>query len=151
MLCFFLYKLQQPNNKKFINKIFFLADMAINQARAGTKSSGGKYKFKVPKRKFRLGNDPTLTKIGKEKKKSVRLIGGNKKERLLATDIVNLLDKKTKKFTKAKILQVLENPANRHYIRRNILTKGTVIKTDKGNARITNRPGQEGIVNAVLV
>ena len=33
--------------------------------------------------------------------------------------------------------------ANRHYVRRNILTKGTVITTDKGNAVITSRPGQE--------
>jgi len=125
--------------------------MAINQARARTKASGGKYKFKVPKKKFRLGNDPTLTKLGKERKKSVRVIGGNKKERILTTSIVNLFDKKTKKFSKAKILQVVENPANRHYVRRNILTKGTVIKTEKGNARITNRPGQEGVINAVSV
>jgi len=125
--------------------------MAINQARARTKASGGKYKFKVPKKKFRLGNDPTLTKVGKERKKSVRVIGGNKKERILTTSIVNLFDKKTKKFSKAKILQVVENPANRHYVRRNILTKGTVIKTEKGNARITNRPGQEGVINAVSV
>lgn len=125
--------------------------MGINQARARTKASGGKYKFKVPKKKFRLGNDPTLTKIGKERKKSVRVIGGNKKERVLTTSTVNLFDKKTKRFSKAKILQVIENPANRHYVRRNILTKGTIIKTEKGNAKITNRPGQEGIINAVLV
>jgi len=125
--------------------------MAISQARARTKATGGRYKFKVPKKKNKLGNTPTLTKVGKERKKSVRVIGGNKKERILTTSIVNLFDKKTKKFSKAKILQVVENPANRHYVRRNILTKGTVIKTDKGNAKITNRPGQEGVVNAVLV
>ena len=125
--------------------------MAISQARAGTKPSGGKYKFKVPKRKSRLGSDPTLTKIVKVKKKIIRVIGGNKKERVLTTDIVNLFDKKTKKFSKAKVLQVVENSANRHYVRRNILTKGTVIKTDKGNAKITNRPGQEGMINAVLI
>ena len=46
---------------------------------------------------------------------------------------------------------VVENPANRHYIRRNILTRGTIIKTEKGNARITSRPGQDGVVNAVLI
>jgi len=31
------------------------------------------------------------------------------------------------------------------------MTKGTIIKTDKGAARITNRPGQEGCINAVLI
>jgi small subunit ribosomal protein S8e len=125
--------------------------MAISHARAKTKPTGGKYKFKVPKKNSRLGSVPTLTKLGKLKKKVVRKIGGNTKERILETDIVNLFDKKTKKYSKAKIQQVLENPANRHYVRRNILTKGTVIKTDKGNAKITNRPGQEGVVNAVLI
>jgi len=46
---------------------------------------------------------------------------------------------------------VLENPANRHFVRRNILTKGTIIETVKGKAKITGRPGQEGMVNAVLI
>ena len=36
-------------------------------------------------------------------------------------------------------------------VRRNILTKGAIIETDAGKAKITNRPGQEGTVNAVLV
>jgi len=125
--------------------------MAIDQSRSKRKASGARYKSKVTKRKFRLGNTPTLTKIEKTKKKIVRVIGGNKKERVLGTDIVNVFDKKTKRYFKAKIIQVEENPANRHYVRRNILTKGTIIKTDKGNARITNRPGQEGSINAVLV
>ena len=125
--------------------------MAIDQSRGKTKPTGAKFKFSVTKRKSKLGSAPTLTKLGKEKKKQVRTIGGNKKERILETDIVNIFNKKIKKVSKAKILQVVENPANRHYIRRSILTKGTVIKTDKGNAKITNRPGQEGTINAVLI
>ncbi len=125
--------------------------MAIQQDRARTKPSGGKYKFSLPKRKAKLGNDPTLTKIGKEKKKKIKVLGGNKKTRILETDTINLFNPKTKKYTKTKIQQVLENPANRHFVRRNILTKGTIVKTEKGKAKITNRPGQEGIINAVLV
>jgi len=31
------------------------------------------------------------------------------------------------------------------------MTRGAVIKTELGNARITSRPGQEKMVNAVLV
>jgi len=58
---------------------------------------------------------------------------------------------RTKKYSKVKIKNVVENPANRHFVRRNILTKGTVVDTDKGKAKITNRPGQEGSINAVLV
>ena len=52
---------------------------------------------------------------------------------------------------KAKIEIVTANPANRHYVRRNIMTKGTIIKTDKGDARVTSRPGQDGVINAVLI
>ena len=38
-----------------------------------------------------------------------------------------------------------------HYMRRNILTKGAIIKTELGDARITNRPGQDGVINAILL
>ena len=43
-----------------------------------------------------------------------------------------------------------ENPANPNYVRRNLLTKGAIIKTELGNARILSRPGQDGTINAVL-
>jgi small subunit ribosomal protein S8e len=50
-----------------------------------------------------------------------------------------------------KIETVKDNKANLHYMRRSILTKGAVIKTELGDARITNRPGQDGVVNAILL
>ena len=46
---------------------------------------------------------------------------------------------------------VVENPANPNYARRNIITKGAVIETSAGEARVTSRPGQSGQVNAVLL
>ena len=87
----------------------------------------------------------------KPAKRKLRVRGGNEKNRLLRSNVANVFDPKKKKYVKAKIEAVLENPANRHYVRRNIMTKGTVIKTDKGNAKITSRPGQDGVINAVLV
>ena len=78
-------------------------------------------------------------------------MGGSKKSRLLSSDIVNVYDPKTKKYEKLKIETVKENPANSNFIRRNIMTKGAIVKTSKGNARITSRPGQEGSINAILV
>ena len=96
-------------------------------------------------------NDPTLTKIGETKKRVVKVRGGNTKTRLVTDNYANVLDQKSGKYKKVKIDIVLENPGNRHYVRRNIMTKGTVIKTEMGKARITSRPGQDGIVNAVLV
>ena len=65
--------------------------------------------------------------------------------------MANLYDPKSKTYKKAKIINEIENPANRNFIRRNILTRGAVVETDAGKARITSRPGQDGVVNAVLV
>jgi small subunit ribosomal protein S8e len=46
---------------------------------------------------------------------------------------------------------VKNNPANPFFARRNITTKGAVIETDIGDAIVTSRPGQDGIVNARLI
>ncbi|MEK6916797.1 MAG: 30S ribosomal protein S8e, partial [Nanoarchaeota archaeon] len=87
----------------------------------------------------------------KPAKIDIRVRGGNTKIRLLRTNVANVYNPKTKKYTKAKIAQVVENPGNRHYVRANVMTKGAIIKTDIGNAKITSRPGQDGVINAVLV
>ena len=42
-------------------------------------------------------------------------------------------------------------PQNIFLARQNRLAKGAIIDTELGKARITNRPSQEGMVNAVLV
>ncbi len=125
--------------------------MVIVQSRPKRKKSGGRYTSYRGKRIYELGSRPTLTKIGAQKGKVIRTRGGNQKYRLQDANIVNVYDPKTKKYVKATIKTVVENPANRHYVRRNILTKGTVIETDKGKARITNRPGQEHTIHAVIL
>ena len=52
---------------------------------------------------------------------------------------------------KAKIKNVLETPSNRFLARQNVLTKGTIVDTDLGKVKITNRPTQEGVVNGILL
>ena len=114
--------------------------------------SGAKYKKPHKKKKYALGRQPTMTKIDDEDARvKIRVRGGNGKSRLLRVKTANVFDPKKKKHSKTEIIQVLENPANRHYVRRNIITKGTVIKTKAGKAKVTSRPGQDGVVNAVLV
>ena len=98
-----------------------------------------------------LGRLPSLTKVGSTKLKKIRTRGKNQKTRLLYAGVVNVFDKKTKKYSKAKINSVVDNPASRHFTRRNILTKGAVIETDKGKAKVMSRPGQDGTINAVLI
>ena len=123
--------------------------MAISQHRSLRKPTGGRYKKGYRKKKqFELGREPALTRIEKKRIKSVRTMGNHRKFRLLSQDIANLFDPKTKKYEKAKIKNVIENPANRHFVRRNIMTKGTVIETEKGKAEIVvvhadHRPAHE--------
>ena len=125
--------------------------MVITQARSRRKPTGGRYHPARKKRKYEIGREPTLTKIAKTKSKRIKTKGGGLKIRLLRTDTANLFDPKTKTYSQVKIETVVDNPANRHYARRNIMTKGTIIKTEKGKAKITSRPGQDNMVNAVLI
>lgn len=125
--------------------------MAISQAKAKRKISGGRYKDFRKKRLTDLGRDPTLPKVAETRKSKFRITSGLRKIVLLSSNIANVYIPKEKKYKKVKIETVVDNPANRNYIRRNILTKGTIIKTELGNARITNRPGQEAQVNAILI
>jgi small subunit ribosomal protein S8e len=73
------------------------------------------------------------------------------KIRMLAAEFANVLDKKTNKVTKVKILGVKINPADPNYVQRSLINRGATIRTDLGDAVITSRPGQDGAVNAVLV
>ncbi len=125
--------------------------MSITQHRSKRKLTGGRYKSKPRKIKRLFGRAPSMTKLGLNKAKKIRTIGRNLKIKLVQAESVNVFDPKEKKYYKTKITNILENPANVHYVRRNIMTKGTIIETEKGKARITSRPGQDGVVNAVLV
>ncbi len=125
--------------------------MVVKQGRPKRKVTGGRY---IAYRKFRksdLGRTPALTHIGRLKSQVIRARSANLKARLIRAEFANLLDQKSNKFEKAKILSVIDNPASRHYIRRNIITKGAIIETDKGRAKVTSRPGQDGMINAVLI
>jgi small subunit ribosomal protein S8e len=124
--------------------------MAISQLRSRRNVTGSRYVNSRKKKKYELGRTPVLTKLGKKVIKQVRTPGNNKKVKLLNEEFISLVGK-DKKATKVKITSVIENPANRHYVRRNILTKGTIVETEKGKARITSRPGQTGSLAGVLV
>ncbi|MDD3175587.1 MAG: 30S ribosomal protein S8e [Candidatus Nanoarchaeia archaeon] len=125
--------------------------MAILQLRSNRKATGGRYKSPKVRRVARFGRLPVDTKIGEIRPKSERTIGGNTKSKLLASNKVNVYDAKTKKHVVANIKSETSNPANRHYVRRNILTKGAIVETSAGKAKITSRPGQEGQINGILV
>ena len=125
--------------------------MVITHSRGKRKKSGSRYKDYRKKRLNEMGRLPALTKIGKKKVRMIRAKGSNMKQRLLDAETANLLDPKTQKYEQVKIKTVADNPANRHFVRRNIITQGSIIETVKGKARVTSRPGQDGVINAVLI
>ncbi|NYT03355.1 MAG: 30S ribosomal protein S8e [Candidatus Methanofastidiosa archaeon] len=123
--------------------------MSIWQARSKRKSTGGRITQARKKLKRELGRESTFTVIGEVNKKKVRCFGGTEKMKLMKTDYSNLLTKEG--YKKVKITGVTDNPANRHFVRRSIITKGAIITTELGKARVTSRPGQDGVINAVLI
>ena len=80
--------------------------------------------------------------------KNVR--GGGIKKGLKSAEFANVVDPSTKKTEKTRILKVIKNPANRDYERRGVITKGCILETEKGKAIVSSRPGQDGVVNAIL-
>ena len=121
------------------------------QGKSTRKYTGGRLIRSRSKKKFELGGEPANTHLGKTIRKTVKKLGGQPKIRLLRGQNAIVTDPATKTSKTVKIETVTGNPANIHYVRRNIVTKGSIIKTEIGNARVTNRPGQEGSINAVLI
>jgi small subunit ribosomal protein S8e len=125
--------------------------MALWQGKSGRKPTGGRLRYSRKKRKFEIGRELQSTSIGDLKRKVVRVRSGEKKTKVLTTNVANVYIPAEKKIVTAKIIAVVENPANPHYVPRNIITKGATIRTNIGFAKVTSRPGQCGTVNAILI
>ena len=125
--------------------------MARSQFKSLRKVSGGRYHSARGKKKLELAGFSAQTKLAPEKRvRRQRMIGGHYKLSLLALNTVNVSDKKGKTQV-VEITNVVENPANPHLVRRNVITKGAVVVTKLGKVRITSRPGQEGTINGMLL
>jgi small subunit ribosomal protein S8e len=118
------------------------------QGRSETKRTGGRRRPIRKKRKHQLGHSATETRVGEPKLKTVQSHGGNTKVRAITTDVANVATDDG--VVNATIETVVENDADPNYARRNIITRGALIETSEGTARVTSRPGQDGQVNAVL-
>jgi len=115
------------------------------------KISGGKKRAHRGKRAFEMGSEPTQTLVGETKTVGVRMRGGCVKPRILSCNFANVVDPSTGKSQKTEIKRVVKNPSNIDYQRRGVITKGAIIETSLGQAKVTSRPGQNGAVSAVLI
>lgn len=122
-------------------------DFMRAQTKSSKKPSGGAYHKMRKKKVYELASDFFPVKIAEDSRKISRTQGGNRKIRVLQADKAIVFPG----GKLAKILTVKENSANPNFVRMNIITKGAVIETDMGMARVTSRPGQHGLINARLV
>jgi small subunit ribosomal protein S8e len=121
------------------------------QAESIRKVTGGRRRPAQKKRRADIGRAPADTHIGEGRTRIIRSFGGNCQVIALRADYANVTNPRNGETRKVKIETVEKNTANPNYVRRNLLTKGAVIKTELGSARITSRPGQNGIINALLL
>lgn len=115
------------------------------------KLSGGRKRAYRKKRQCEKGTFPAETLVGKERRKVTRGRGGNLKAKMLGGKQVCVTDVKAGKTEKTEVVRVVKNPANVDYNRRGVITKGAIIETPLGHARVTSRPGQHGVLNAILI
>lgn len=114
---------------------------------AGT---GGKRLKSRDKKLAHMGGVFASTKVSDaDSKVTVRKRGGSKRKRIKKASSVNVV-LKDGKMKKAKINKLLESH-NPEFVRMNIITKGAVLDTELGKVKVTNRVGQDGIVNGILV
>lgn len=127
--------------------------LSFYQGRDSKKPSGG-YRarpYKV-KRKVLGGGPPTNTALSDtEVRRIIRVFGGNTKVKAVAVQYANLYIPSERKAVKVRIVRIVETPANRELAKRQVIVKGAIIETERGRAVVTSRPGQDGIVNAVLI
>jgi small subunit ribosomal protein S8e len=121
------------------------------QGKSRRKFTGGRRIASKGKRKSELGREAAEPHVDETRRKNVDTLGGNRKVRLLRCNMANLTDPSNNTTRQVSIETVVNNNSNKHYVRRNILSRGGIVRTEMGNARITSRPGQDGVVNALLI
>jgi len=115
------------------------------------KLTGGRKRVYRVKRNYEKGSFPAETTLGEPKRRPARGYGGKVTMRALSDKYASVTDPKSGKTEKTEILRVVRNRANVDYNRRGVITKGAEIETSLGLARVTSRPGSDGVINAVLI
>jgi len=117
---------------------------------ATSKLTGGRRHPLRVRRKYEMDRYPNEALAAAQETVTRKVRGKNQKTGLKTIDFVNL-SAANSKVKKTKIIKVLENPTNSDYQRRGVITKGAILETQEGRCRVISRPGQDGVVNAILV
>ena len=125
--------------------------MSTHSSLRKRKLTGGKKRVYRTKKKYEAAGYPAETVLGEPRRKSTRGLGGNSKVKVLADNFASVTAPATATTQKTEIVRVVKNGANVDYDRRGVMTKGAEIETALGFARVTSRPGSDGVINAVLI
>ena len=116
---------------------------------ATSKITGGRRHPLRSRRKYEIDRFPNEALTGEQITITRKVRGKNLKTGIKATSFVNLsIDSKIKRV---KIIRVLENATNNDYQRRGVISKGAILEIEEGKCRVVSRPGQHGVVNAILI
>merc|ERR1712188_231581 len=94
------------------------------------RKTGGKLTPWRMKRKFELGRQPSETKIGHKRIRTVRTRGGNTKYRALRLDAGNFSWASESTTRKCRLLNVSYNSTNNELVRTNTLVKSGIVQID---------------------
>jgi small subunit ribosomal protein S8e len=117
---------------------------------ATSKITGGRRHPLRTRRKYEIDRYPNEPINGAQVTITRHVRGNNRKTALKSIDFVNLASEGAK-VKKTKIIKVIENTTNNDYKRRGIITKGAILEIQEGKCRVVSKPGQNGIVNAILL
>jgi len=94
------------------------------------RATGGKRAPIRMKRKFELGRQPAMTKLGERRVHQVRARGGFIKFRAMKLDHGNYAWPGEAVTRKSRIISVVYNPTNPEYVRTNTVVKGSIVQID---------------------
>mmetsp|Transcript_22918 Transcript_22918/g.50991 ORF Transcript_22918/g.50991 Transcript_22918/m.50991 type:complete len:201 (+) Transcript_22918:33-635(+) len=94
------------------------------------RATGGKRKSIRMKRKFEMGRQPAMTKVGTRSVHEVRCRGGNMKFRAMRLDAGNFAWGSEQATRKTRLLNVVYNASNNELVRTNTLVKSCIVQID---------------------
>jgi len=93
-------------------------------------ASGARRAHYRKKRKFELGRQPAMTKLGAKRIHEVRVRGGNTKYRAMRLDSGNFAWGSEHATRKTRVIDVVYNASNNELLRTKTLVKGAIIQVD---------------------
>jgi ribosomal protein eS8 len=94
------------------------------------RATGGKKPQTIKKRKYELGRQAAMTKLGAKRIHTVRVRGGHLKYRALRLDAGNFAWGSESVTRKTRVIDVVYNASNNELVRTKTIVKGCVVQID---------------------